>query len=79
MNREIKNISVDDMMTLICKSYNDMFHEEYVGTKSVLKYDLGDIDGKEYIESQSCLQTNRIKCLDIFSKELKKMLHIVQT
>ena len=49
MNREIKNISVDDMMTLICKSYNDMFHEEYVGTKSVLKY-LGDIEGKEYIE-----------------------------
>lgn len=50
MNREIKNIYVDDMMTLICKSYNDMFHEEYVGTKSVLKYDLGDIEGKEYIE-----------------------------
>lgn len=50
MNREIKNISVDDMMTLICKSYNDMFHEEYVGMKSVLKYDLGDIEGKEYIE-----------------------------
>ena len=50
MNREIKNISGDDMMTLICKSYNDMFHEEYVGTKSVLKYDLCDIDGKEYIE-----------------------------
>lgn len=50
MNREIKNISVDNMMTLICKSYNDMFHEEYVGTKSVLKYDLGDIEGKEYIE-----------------------------
>ena len=50
MNREIKNISVDDMMTLICKSYNDMFHEEYVGTKSVLQYDLGDIEGKEYIE-----------------------------
>lgn len=50
MNREIKNISVDDMMTLICKSYNEMFHEEYVGTKSVLKYDLGDIEGKEYIE-----------------------------
>ena len=50
MNREIKNISVDDMMTLICKSYNDMFHEEYVGTKSVLKYDLGDIEGKEYID-----------------------------
>ena len=58
MNREIKNISVDDMMTLICKSYNDMFHEEYVGTKSVLKYDLGDIEGKEYIESAK-LFTNK--------------------
>ena len=49
-NKQIKNISIDDMMAIICKSYNDMFHEEYVGTKSVLKYDLGDIEGKEYIE-----------------------------
>lgn len=59
MNREIKNISVDDMMTLICKSYNDMFHEEYVGTKSVLKYDLGDIEGKEYIEIAKLFTTNK--------------------
>ncbi len=49
-NREIKNISTEDMMNLICKAYNDMFHEEYVGTKSVLMYDLGDITGKEYVE-----------------------------
>ena len=49
-NREIKNISTDDMMELICKAYNDTFHEEYVGTKSVLKYDLGDINDMEYIE-----------------------------
>jgi hypothetical protein len=49
-NKQIKNISTEDMMELICKAYNDTFHEEYVGTKSVLQYDLGDIDGKEYIE-----------------------------
>ncbi|MCH5210667.1 MAG: hypothetical protein J1F01_06840 [Oscillospiraceae bacterium] len=49
-NREIKNISTDDMVALICKAYNDVFHEEYVGTTSVLQYDLGDIDGMEYIE-----------------------------
>lgn len=49
-DRHIRNISMDDMMKLICKAYNDMFHEEYVGVKSVLKYDLGDIEDKEYIE-----------------------------
>ncbi len=49
-NRGIRNISTDDMMSLICKAYNDMFHENYVGVKSVLKYDLGDIEDKEYIE-----------------------------
>lgn len=67
MNREIKNISVDDMMTLICKSYNDMFHEEYVGTKSVLKYDLGDIEGKEYIEIAK-----------LFTKKSDQMLRYIQ-
>ena len=57
-----------------------MFHEEYVGTKSVLKYDLGDIEGQGiYRNRKAVYKTNRIKCLDIFSKELKKMLHIVQT
>lgn len=49
-SKAIKNVSTDDMMSLICKAYNDMFHEEYVGAKSVLQYDLGDIKDKEYIE-----------------------------
>ena len=47
---QIKSVSVDDMTELICKAYNDTFHEEYVGTRSVLQYDLGDIEGMEYIE-----------------------------
>lgn len=49
-NKQIHNISMDDMMELICKAYNDTFHEEYVGIKSVLRYDLGDISNMEYIE-----------------------------
>lgn len=49
-NRQIKNVSTDDVMSMICKAYNDMFHEEYVGAKSVLQYDLGDIEDKEYVE-----------------------------
>ena len=49
-SNKIKNISTDDMMNIICKAYNDWFHEEYVGAKTVLQYDLGDINGMEYIE-----------------------------
>ena len=49
-NSQIKNISTEDMMELICKAYNDTFHEQYVGTKSVLQYDLGSVQDKEYIE-----------------------------
>lgn len=66
-NRAIKNISTDDMMELICKAYNDTFHEEYVGTKSVLQYDLGDIDGMEYIEIAR-----------LFTKKSDQMLRYIQ-
>ncbi len=49
-NRKIKDVSTEDMMRLICKAYNEYFHDKYVGNKSVLKYQLGDIDNMEYIE-----------------------------
>lgn len=49
-SRKIKDVSTKDMINLICKAYNEYFHERYVGNKSVLKYQLGDIDGIEYIE-----------------------------
>lgn len=49
-DRAIKDVSSKDMMGLICKAYNEYFHEHYVGNKSVLKYQLGDIEDKEYIE-----------------------------
>ncbi len=66
-DRNIKNISTDDMVELICKAYNDMFHEEYVGTKSVLQYDLGDIEGMEYIEIAR-----------LFTKKSDQMLRYIQ-
>lgn len=49
-NRKIKDVSAEDMMNLICKAYNEYFHDRYVGNKSVLKYQLGDIDDMEYVE-----------------------------
>lgn len=49
-DRAIKDVSTKDMIGLICKAYNEYFHENYVGNKSVLKYQLGDVEDKEYIE-----------------------------
>lgn len=49
-SRKIKDVSTEDMMSLICKAYNEYFHDRYVGNKSVLKYQLGDIDDMEYVE-----------------------------
>ncbi len=49
-DRKIKDVSTEDMMNLICKAYNEYFHDRYVGNKSVLKYQLGDIENMEYIE-----------------------------
>ena len=66
-DKKIHNISTDDMVELICKAYNDIFHEKYVGTKSVLQYDLGDIDGLEYIEIAR-----------LFTKKSDQMLRYIQ-
>lgn len=49
-NKQIRDVSIKDMMNLICKAYNEYFHDNYVGNKSVLKYKLDDISGVEYIE-----------------------------
>lgn len=65
--KKIRNISTDDMVELICKAYNDMFHEEYVGAKSVLLYDLGDVDDMEYIEIAK-----------LFTKKSDQMLRYIQ-
>lgn len=49
-NSKIKGITTYDMLNLICKAYNDYFHDNYVGNKSVLHYSLDDVDGLEYVE-----------------------------
>ncbi len=70
-NNQIKNISTKDMMELICKAYNDTFHEEYVGTKSVLKYDLGDIEDKEYIEIGKLFQNKSDQMLRYIQQRIE--------
>ncbi len=47
-----KNIdmSVKDMMTMICKAYNVFFHKNYGDKLNALSYDLDDISNMEYVE-----------------------------
>lgn len=71
-NKQIKNISTDDMMELICRAYNDIFHEQYVGTKSVLQYDLGDIEGKEYIEIAKLFQNKSGQMLRYMEQRIQE-------
>ncbi|MCD8179887.1 MAG: hypothetical protein LUF26_00180 [Firmicutes bacterium] len=71
-NRQIKNVSTEDMTNLICKAYNDMFHDEYVGTKTVLQYDLGDIDDMEYIEIATLFTTKSDQMLRYIEQRIEK-------
>ena len=44
------NISTSDMLSMICKAYNDIFHERYGDKRSALVYSNEDISDKEYVE-----------------------------
>lgn len=48
-NRHI-DMSVEDMMTMICKAYNVFFHKNYGDKLNALSYDLDDISNMEYVE-----------------------------
>ena len=37
-------------MTMICKAYNDVFHENYADKKTALTYNMADITDMEYVE-----------------------------
>lgn len=71
-SRKIKSVTPNDMMKLICKAYNDVFHEEYVGTKSVLQYDLGDIEDKEYIEIAKLFMNKSDQMLRYIEQRIKE-------
>ncbi len=49
-NRHIKYIDAERMLQLICQAYNNYFHNEYVGSRTVLNYEPGDVSDMEYIE-----------------------------
>lgn len=49
-NDKLGRISTDDVVKMLCKAYNDIFHERYSDNQSALKYDVGDITTMEYVE-----------------------------
>ena len=49
-NKEAKKDSAKDIMTMICKAYNDVFHENYADKKTALTYNMDDITDMEYVE-----------------------------
>ena len=49
-NKEAKKYSAKDIMTMICKAYNDVFHENYADKKTALTYNMADITDMEYVE-----------------------------
>lgn len=49
-NDNLGRISTDDVVKMLCKAYNDIFHEQYSDNQAALKYDIGDITSMEYVE-----------------------------
>jgi len=49
-NDKLGMISTDDVVKLLCKAYNDIFHEQYSDNQAALQYDIGDITDMEYVE-----------------------------
>ena len=49
-NRHMKHIDAEQMLELICQAYNNYFHDAYVGSRTVLNYEPGDVANMEYIE-----------------------------
>ena len=49
-NSHMKYIDAEQMLELICQAYNNYFHDAYVGSRTVLNYEPGDVSDMEYIE-----------------------------
>ena len=49
-NKSMGRLSTNDIMTMICKAYNDIFHERYSDKRTVLNYNIGDMTDMEYVE-----------------------------
>lgn len=50
LNKEAARVGIDGMLSMICKAYNDVFHERYVDKKTALQYQLDEVDDVEYLE-----------------------------
>ena len=48
-NSSIKEVSTHDLLTYLCKAYTDIFYERYADNRSVLKFDVKEFDGLEFL------------------------------
>ena len=46
----IKGVSINDLMTFLCKSYKDKFHAGYTENRSILEYDIDEFNDVEFME-----------------------------
>ena len=75
---DIKGISANDLLSFLCKAYNDVFYERYAENRSVLDFDDKEFDGLEYLQiadlmelktqQQSKYLNNRVKQSKTFTE-----------
>lgn len=71
-NKKMGSISTQDIMTMICKAYNDVFHDNYSDKKTVLLYNLGDTTDMEYVEIGDVLSRHAQQMKDYLSKRVSE-------
>ena len=45
----VKGVSVQQLLTFLCKSYKDNFYANYTENRSILEFDIEDLNDKEYM------------------------------
>ena len=48
-SKEIKGVSLRDQLTFLCKSYKDYFYSKYTENRSILAFDIEELNDKEYM------------------------------
>lgn len=56
-NNNLGRLSTNDAVNMICKAYNDIFHEKYSDNQSALIYNMDNMDEMEYVEIGDALNS----------------------
>lgn len=71
-NKNMGSISTQDIMTMICKAYNDIFHENYSDKRTVLTFDIGDTSDMEYVEIGDALTRHAQQMNEYLSRRVSE-------